>query len=96
MTSTYSVSIADDCYYENFIWIGPCHRQSWYPDFDAFNSVEALLELGHSAELIVLSLQAEEQDKCLRVLIFRQRVPAAWWSGSCGRTPCGSPDRETR
>ncbi|MCH7421200.1 hypothetical protein [Shewanella sp. MM_2022_3] len=68
MTSTYSVSIADDCYYENFIWIGPCHRQSWYPDFDAFNSVEALLELGHSAELIVLSLQAEEQDKCLRVL----------------------------
>lgn len=68
MTSKLSLSSISNCYLDYFVWIGPCHQHPWHPEFETFNSVEALLEQGRTVELIVLSLQAEEQDKCLRAL----------------------------
>lgn len=68
MTSKLSLNAINNCYLDNFVWIGPCHQHPWHPEFETFNSVEALLEQGRTVELIVLSLQAEEQDKCLRAL----------------------------
>ena len=68
MTSKLSLNAINNCYLDDFAWIGPCHQHPWHPEFETFNSVEALLEQGRTVELIVLSLQAEEQDKCLRAL----------------------------
>lgn len=64
MTSKFSVNVINNSYLDNFLWIGPYHQHPWHPEFEAFNSVETLLELERTAELIVISLQAEEQDKC--------------------------------
>ncbi len=57
-----------DDYLGKFFWIGPYHKQLWHPEFQTVNSVGSLLEFDRAPDIIVLSLQAEEQDNCLRAL----------------------------
>ncbi|MFB2652528.1 TackOD1 domain-containing metal-binding protein [Shewanella seohaensis] len=68
MATIYSTNVAGNCSLDDFVWIGAYNSISWHPQFEVFNSVEALLDLKRSPDCIVLSLQAEEQDKCLRAL----------------------------
>lgn len=61
-------NLSVDLPHDYFVWIGRYQNADWHPWFEQFNSVEALIGNGRIPEIIVLSVQAEEQDKWLMML----------------------------
>lgn len=61
-------NLSVDLPHDYFVWIGRYQNADWHPWFEQFNSVEALIGNGRIPEIIVLSVQSEEQDKWLMML----------------------------
>jgi GGDEF domain-containing protein len=49
----------------NFVWLGKHKQQPWHPWFENFSSTEEVIAAGIQPQLVVISMQAEEQDAYL-------------------------------
>ena len=54
--------------HEYCVWIGNYQSADWHPHFEIANSADELIEKGTLPQLIVVSVQAEQQDELLTLL----------------------------